>query len=208
MEDKRLKDLEAKLHKLEVELIETKHLASAISKTCSQSSISTVLHTLSVAEIRILVNKRADVMVDCLNMALSRDKVRDVENLLNAGLIKIIDKNGLLMNSCHSNAPRVTRLLLEHGANPNHMEYSSVHRINESVLAVAAQNNRTKVAGELLAGGANPELKDKKGRTAFDCGGDVYKTWYLTYEKLSKSKKMLDEVKEPGRDCEIEVDFK
>ena len=62
----------------------------------------------------------------------------------------------------------ITRMLLDHGANPDATQQNDVTALHES-----AHNNTPDIARALLKAGANKDLKTKDGKTALDFAKEV-----------------------------------
>ncbi len=95
----------------------------------------------------------------------------------NAEIVRTLLSNGATVDSPRSAKGRtplivacayysgitVCRLLIEHGADVN-----ALTSANETALMLAASNAKVAVVDYLLEKGANPNLKDAKGKTALD----------------------------------------
>jgi len=92
------------------------------------------------------------------------------------------------MEIIKKNRPEVARLILEHGADPH--ERIFFFDANWTIpLNYALERERMSIAEVLIEFGANPEVMDKEGLTAFDVAlmhdlKDVLKEWIDTYEKV------------------------
>jgi ankyrin repeat protein len=147
-------------------------LALACAGTASaQSPLVDAVRTGHAAQVRALIDKRADVNATQqdgttpLHWAVERDAPEIVQMLIRAGAnVKAVNRYGatpLWLASVNGNAKTIA-MLLEAGA-----DASSANADGETALMVAARTGKPDAVSTLLARGADPNAKEGwRGQTA------------------------------------------